>query len=106
MTFWTSPQGTLWAGTAAGVFRKTGTTFVKVPGLDNVVGSIHGTSDQDVWVTASDGSFDSWPMVARWNGTAWTRENTGAGQSLREVIVTPSTIWTAGRSGGILRKAR
>ncbi len=68
-TFWTSPQGTLWAATAAGVFRKSGTTFVKVPGLDSVVGSIHGTSDQDVWVTASDGSFDSWPMVARWNGT-------------------------------------
>lgn len=105
-TFWASPQGTLWAGTAAGVFRKTGTTFVKVAGLDSVVESIHGTSDQDVWVTASDGSFDSWPMVARWNGTAWARENTGAGQSLREVLVTPSTLWAAGRSGGILRKTR
>lgn len=102
---WASPAGTVWLATFSGVFRRVGTSFMKIAGLDTQVGTITGSSDADVWVTIGD-PLNPTASVAHWNGSTWTRQNTGAGQEVRRLAVTADAIYAAGRAGAILRKAR
>ncbi len=44
------------------------------------------------------------PPIAHFDGAAWTRENTGAGQPVRRLARIGDSVFAAGRSGAGLRK--
>jgi len=100
-----SPTGTLWAATNGGVYRKPRDgTWARVSSSPNQpLGHIAGSSDTNIWVTEGN-LLNPSPIIYRYDGTTWTRQNTGAGQGVVALSASGKRVWVAGDSGGVLRK--
>lgn len=102
---WASPSGTLWATTHGGVYRRPlGGAWARVSSSPSLaLGHISGSSDTNVWVTEGD-LLNPMPIIYRYDGSKWTRQNTGAGQGVVDIVASERRAWVAGDSGGVLRK--
>ena len=89
------------------VLRYDGTAWGSVPrtGLPSGTGvrGVDAVSANDVWVAGASraGFLSDDTMVARWNGTTWTREptpngNPGGTNSLEGVAAAGGTVWAVG----------
>lgn len=103
--FWVSPTGTLWAATNGGVYRRPSNgAWARVSSSPNqALGHIAGSSDTNIWVTEGN-LLNPTPIIYQYDGTHWTRQNTGAGQGVVAISASDTRAWVAGDSGGVLRK--
>lgn len=73
-------------------------------GLPEALMSVWGTSADDVWVVGGD--VGAGPLVAHWDGGAWTRIATGTSGELWWVFGFPGgPVYVGGKDGVILRFA-
>jgi hypothetical protein len=89
------------------VFRYNGTAWGSIPrtGLPSGTGlnGVDAIAANDVWVAGNSpaGFLRDDTMVARWNGTTWTRESTpngspGGTNGLDDVAAAGATVWAVG----------
>ncbi len=73
--------------------------------LEGALFSVSGTAEDDVWVAGSDQGDGLGPTALHWNGTAWTRHDTGldAGDLLWVHAFDDGPVFFAGTGGRILR---
>jgi hypothetical protein len=72
--------------------------------LPNALLSVWGTSAQDVWTVGSDAADGKGPLVLHYDGTAWTRLDTGATGDLWWVFGFASGPVFLGGQNGLLLK--
>jgi hypothetical protein len=96
-SLWATGENDVWAAEfASGVFHWDGSSWGQVAGLYGAE-SFAGTGPDDVWLCRA---FD----VSRFDGQSWsTLQLDISGDSC---WVTPTTVWSVGGHGSILRRAR
>lgn len=70
--------------------------------LPSALLSVWGTSEDDVWTVGSDANDGKGPLVLRFDGSAWTRLETGATGNLWWVFGFPNGPVYLGGEGGLM----
>jgi hypothetical protein len=99
---WSAPaSGDLWAVGTDGwplVLRRHAGRWTKLPTpqIEGHLMSIWGARDDDVWAVGTKG------LILHWDGTAWTREDSGVGEQLSSIHGAGGTAWIVGDRGTVL----
>ncbi len=92
-------SGAVWVLADNAVYRYAGGSFSSLP-APPVAGlrALSGTGPADLWAAGLGG------VLARFNGTTWTREKTGAATDLLSIHIRGTRAWLTGSNGTVLRK--
>jgi len=95
---WGASASDVWAVGPNGAIHFDGTTWTSDASAPTGLQSVWGAAPNDVWATGVDG------VIARWDGTVWTRVSSGTTESLRGVWgLSANDVWALG--GGFLGTA-